>query len=322
MRKQLSSDISEIAVIVGLSAVTMAAIYSSDVIRNKNLKKVSNIRRNLDSDIEYKARGEKLHYINIVEIKTKSEIIEIVKKTYEVKKGKGLLEEYIKRNKKVIRFEEKLRLKEALMQIDDSINVYYAEKFRLELFLNEIDYSRKLLINTPIFEKRHSEIKNLDIKDFRISNNFPIKNRIVFCKVYKIESKIKFFLEYGIECKLSHLEESNLNLNSFNKYIEVLIESINYKKKFALISIQKVEIIQKIEKDSSSLFSATVMYVKEAGCTLLIGSVKCFLPKSYEFKGTRPKKGDEIFVVFAGNSYKYNSFIVKQSVKRNIILFK
>ena len=300
-----------VAKLVGIAADVVRSVSDSAVERQRNRQAVLMWRREcLRRETEYKARGKLLDYLSSLAGQIKVERDRINKVIACLKNSKSQMKDFLISRSKSLSIVDKRRIREALSEVEDSINVYYAEKYRFSLFLDEVYSWKTKLTSKSVYFKLSKSMPEFSLDNFFVAEDFPIAKRLVHAAVRKPKTGPEFLLDGNIRGLLPSWENKPRKHFKQNQSVLGFVESINYKEHQAHLSLKKAELISSVGKGKT--FIAFVDSVGPSGSIVTLNQVRCFLPRSKEISHPRPKVGEKISVEPIQMDGKFNKFIVAE----------
>jgi len=297
--------------LVGIAADVVRSVSDSAIERQRNRQTVLLWRREcLRRETEYKARGKLLDYLSALAAQIKVERDRTNEVIATLKNSKLQMKDFLIGRSKNLPAADKRRIREALSDVEDSINVYYAEKYRFSLFLDEVYVWKTKLTSKSVYFKLSRSMPQRSLDNFFVAEDFPIAKRLVHVVVRKPKTGPEFLLDGDILGVLPSWEDKPRKALRQNERLLGFVESINYKDRRAHLSLKKAELISSVGKGKA--FVALVESVNPSGSMVTLNRVRCFLPRSKEISHPRPKVGDKIRVKPIQMDGKFNKFIVAE----------
>jgi hypothetical protein len=302
----------EVAIWIGIGAEVVRAVCESGIERERNRQRLIQRRRKiLKKETEYKARGKILDYLRQIskeEIEHRNKIKEEINK---LKKTRQMIRNYLSGPAKSLSSDTRKKIRQSLIEVEESINTYWGEYYRISLFLDEVSYWRHEIKKKSLYFRIADKVPALSLSNFFVGEDFPIRRHIVHASIRSPKTGPEFLLDSGIRGELPIWEERPKKYK-WGEKVKVFIEWINYKERKAIVSLKRAELLcLKEERLSSKTFNANVVRVFEQGCDVTIGGVKCFLPRSKEANyHIRLTEGQQVKVKILNRNLKTGNIVV------------
>ncbi|MEO0145611.1 MAG: hypothetical protein ABIM19_02115 [candidate division WOR-3 bacterium] len=304
-----------VAIIVGIATSVVEAVCEAGTEREENRQRIINRKRKiLRRETEYKSRDMMLKYLTKVADEVKDERERYWETIRKLKDTKEQIKSYLIDNPQ-LPYRMKEELKRALAETQESIDIYYAEMFRIKLFLDEIYRWKKELKSKSLHFKIANKVPQLSLSNFFMGKDFPIRGRIVHARIRKPFRGPEFELDCGIMGRLPDWESRQPRKEyRSGQRVEVYIEMINYREKTAVVSLRKAEIMRIYDERPEVVYLAKVIKVHDKGCKVVVNGVEGFLPISREKYRERPRENEQIKVKIVNFDGVYGEPVVQQVV--------